>query len=312
MKVLVTGATGFVGQEVLSQLQRAHHSIRTLVRKRDEPRVRRIQAQYRLEVSEGDVLQADSLTQALAGIQAVIHLVGIISQTAKNSFQEVHVGGTHNMLAAAKQAGVRRFVHMSALGTRANTLSIYHQTKWAAEEAVRQSGLEWTIFRPSLIFGPHDHFVNLFAKLSRFSPLLPVMGNGRARFQPVAVEVVGSAFCRCITEPASVGVTFDLCGPDTLSFNQILDEISQALGRRRWKLHVPLSVARTQAAILEWAFPKLLGRAPPLNRDQLIMLQEDNVGVGGPANELFGLNQASFREGIAKYLRKTSDSRRAP
>jgi len=302
VKVFVTGATGFVGQEVLHRLHQAHHSIRILARSRNSPLVRRLQAEYRLEVQDGDVLRPESLTQAMNETQAVIHLVGIISQAAENAFENIHLRGTQNVLAAAKQAGVQHFAHMSALGTRPNAVSLYHQTKWAAEEEVRRSGLPYTIFRPSLIFGPRDQFVNLFARMSRFSPVLPVMGNGRARFQPVAVEVVAAAFTRCLTEPASVGLTLDLCGPETFSFNQILDVILQTMGRRRLLLHIPLSIARIQAAVLEWVFPKLLHQAPPLNRDQLVMLQEDNFGNSPPATELLGLPRVKFREGIQEYL----------
>lgn len=293
-----------MGQEVLHQLHQAHHAICILARNRNSPLVRKLQAAYRFEVRQADVFQPDSLAQAMSGTQAVIHLVGIISQAGRNTFENVHLRGTQNVLVAATQAGVRRLVHMSALGTRPNAASLYHQTKWAAEEEVRRSGLDYTLLRPSLIFGPRDHFVNLFARISRFSPALPVMGNGRARFQPVAVEVVGSAFTRCLTEPASVGLTLDLCGPEILTFNQILDEILQTLGRRRLKLHIPLGLARVQAAILEWIFPKLLRQAPPLNRDQLIMLQEDNVGNSEQAVELFGLKPVRFRDGIRKYLRQ--------
>jgi NADH dehydrogenase len=189
---------------------------------------------------------------------------------------------------------------------RPNATSNYHQTKWAAEESVRHSGLDYTIFRPSLIFGPRDQFVNLFARISRFSPILPILGDGAARFQPVAVQAVAAAFTKSVTEGAAIGQTFDLCGPDTFTFEEMLDEILASTGRRRVKVHLPLGVARVQAALLEWIFTKLLHRAPPLNRDQLIMLQEDNVGRGEPANALFALPQVGFREGIARYLSQNS------
>src|SRR5207237_1119041 len=108
---------------------------------------------------------------------AVIHLVGIISKVGRNTFENVHTQGTQNIVTSAREAGIKRFVHMSALGSRANAVSRYHQSKWAAEEAVRRSGLDYTIFRPSIIYGPKDHFVNLFDKMARFSPVLPVMGS---------------------------------------------------------------------------------------------------------------------------------------
>ncbi|PYK98025.1 MAG: hypothetical protein DME19_14010, partial [Verrucomicrobia bacterium] len=176
------------------------------------------------------------------------------------------------------------------------------RSKWAAEEMVRRSGLAWTMFRPSIIYGPNDGFVNLFARIAKFSPVLPVMGSGKSRLQPVAVEEVAACFVRALQEPRSAGRTFDLCGNEVFTLEELLDLILEVRGRKRMKLHVPWPLARCQAAFLEFVFPRLLGRAPPLNRDQLIMLQEDNVGDPKPAMELFGLKPTSFREGIARYL----------
>jgi NADH dehydrogenase len=235
-------------------------------------------------------------------MDAVIHLVGIISEVGASTFENVHTRGTGNIAAAARQAGVSRFVHMSALGTRPNAASRYHQTKWAAEELVRRSGLEFTIFRPSLIYGPGDQFINLFARLSRFSPVVPLMGSPRARFQPVPVETVAAAFVRSLGEPKAAGQTYDLCGPEALTLSEIVDRILDVLQRKRLKLQVPPSLARCQAIGLEFLFRRLLRRASPLNHDQLIMLQEDNLGNPRPANELFGLTPQALREGIAGYL----------
>ena len=302
MKVFVTGASGFVGEEIVRQLHAAGHSIRILARHPHSPRVQGAVSKYRAEIHPGNVLDADSLRGGLKDCEAVIHLVGIISEIGRNTFENVHALGTKNMITAAREAGVKRFAHMSALGTRLHAVARYHQSKWAAEEIVRQSGLDWTIFRPSIIYGPKDHFVNLFARLARFSPVLPVIGRGHGKLQPVPVGDVASAFVKCLTEPRSVGQTFDLCGKDVLTFTELLDQILTVTGRKRWKAHIPLRLARLQAALLEFIFPNLLGKAPPLNRDQLIMLSEDNVGNPQPANDLFRLRPISFREGIASYL----------
>lgn len=304
MKVLVTGATGFVGREIVRQLHQAGQGIRVLVRNRTSPRVPEAVSRYGAEVYPGDVLDAASLDGALSGADAVIHLVGIISEVGESTFENVHTRGTKNMVAAARQSGISRFVHMSALGTRPNAASRYHQTKWAAEELVRHSGLDFTIFRPSLIYGSEDQFMNLFARIIRFSPVVPLMGSPRARFQPVPVEAVAAAFARSLGEPKAVGQTYDLCGPEALTLSEIMDRILEVLQRKRLKLQVPLVLARCQAASLEFIFRCLLRKASPLNRDQLIMLQENNVGNPQPANELFGLNPVSVREGIAKYVKR--------
>jgi uncharacterized protein YbjT (DUF2867 family) len=294
MKILVTGGSGFVGREILRLLDATPHAVRVLAHRSTKL--------YGVEIHRGSVLDAASLVGAVAGIDAVIHLVGIISESGANTFENVHTVGTRNVVTAAKAVGIRRFLHMSALGTRADAVSRYHKTKWAAEEIVRQSGIDWTIFRPSIIYGRNDLFVNLFAGLSRFSPILPVIGTGESKLQPVPVEDVAACFVRSLSEPRSTGQTFDLCGPDRMSFVEVLNTILSVTRRKRLKPHIPLGLARLQAAALEFVFPKLLRKAPPLNRDQLLMLQEDNVGNPESANKLFGLKPVSFREGISRYL----------
>lgn len=304
MKVLVTGATGFVGREVARELHARGHSVRALVRSATSPRTRALVKSYQIELAVGEIFQASSLNAVVVGVDAIIHLVGIISEVGTQTFKNVHQRGTENVVQAAQKAGVTHFVQMSALGTRPAAVSRYHQTKWAAEEFVHASGLDYTIFRPGIIYGPGDHFVNLFAKMTRFSPVVPIMGKGQNLMQPVAVADVARAFVRSLETPEAIGQTFDLCGRERFTFEAIIDEILRATGRRRSKVKIPMPLARLQAAMLELVFPRLLGRAPPLNRDQLLMLQEDNVGDPGPAQKLFGLELEPFRQGIERYLRQ--------
>ena len=303
MKVFVTGATGFVGREIICRLHDAGHEIHFLTRSHNSASALAVEWGFDGQNYVGDIQDADFLKTSLKGLDAVIHLVGIISEVGANTFENVHTLGTKNIVAAAQQAGVRRFIHMSALGTRPNAIARYHKSKWAAEEIIRGSGLDYTIFRPSIIYGPRDMFVNLFAKMSRLLPVLPVIGSGQSKLQPVPVADVATCFVRALSEPKSIGQTYDLCGGEALSFEQVLDAILQVTGRKRWKLHLPLALARFQATLLEFIFPKLLGKAPPLNHDQFIMLSEDNVGNPQPANQLFGLQPVPFSEGISQYLR---------
>ncbi|MGN6641397.1 MAG: complex I NDUFA9 subunit family protein [Verrucomicrobiota bacterium] len=303
MNVLVTGGTGFVGGAVVRELQRAGHTIHLLAR---NPNSRKVQAEAgrcSAQVRSGNVLHAHSLADSATGLDAVIHLVGIISEVGEQTFEKVHTEGTRNMIMAAQNSGVKRFVHMSALGTRPNAVARYHQSKWAAEELVRQSGLDWTIFRPSIIYGPGDGFVNLFAGIIRRSPAVPILGSGESRFQPVHVNQVAKAFVNSLNEPRAVGQTFTLAGPEVFTLNEIVDAILKAMQRKRFKLHLPLGIARAQAGLVEGVFNKLLHRVPPLNRDQVLMLQEDNVGDGRPADDLLELKHGSFQEGITTYLR---------
>ncbi len=302
MKVLVTGATGFVGREIMRELPRAGHETHILTRDGYEDSTQAAEKDLSAKIHFGNILNLDSLQRACQGMDAIIHLVGIISEVGENTFENVHTIGTKNIVNAARQAGVRRFIHMSALGTRPNAAARYHQTKWAAEEFVRSSGLDWTIFRPSIIYGPGDQFVNRFARMARWSPVLPVIGDGQSKFQPIAVADVATCFVKALNEARSIGQTYDLCGRDVLTFEAVLDTIMEVTGQKRLKLHTPNGLARSQATILEFVYCRLRGKASPLNRDQILMLREDNVGNAQPANELFGLKPISLRDGIASYL----------
>jgi uncharacterized protein YbjT (DUF2867 family) len=296
--VLVTGATGFVGRAVVRELHRRRIPTRALVRDPESQSARDLANDSAVELIKGDVAEPGGLRNALEGVTRVIHLVGIISEAGRATFENVHTGGTANLVSAAVAAGVKRLAHMSALGTRPNAVSRYHRTKWAAEQVVRGSPIEWTIFRPSLIYGPGDHFISLFGKIARFSPVLPVPGSGRARFAPVHVSQVSRAFVGAIEEQRASGQTMDLCGREVFTLPEMLGVVVRSAKKRRAIVRIPLPVARLQATLLELLFGRALRKPPPLNRDQLIMLEEDNLGDGSPADRLFGLEHPRFAEAI--------------
>jgi NADH dehydrogenase len=302
MKVLVTGATGFVGSEVTRQLHAAGHRPRLLVRNPNSKRATVLAAQCNADLVPGDVLKSESLERICIDCDAVIHLVGIISEVGGQTYERVHTVATRRIASAASAAGVKRFIQMSALGTRANARSRYHQTKWAAESAVRATAPGWTIFRPSIIYGPGDGFVNLFADMSRTAPAIPLIGGGRTRFQPIPVTDVAKCFVRALAETEAMGQTYDLCGTEEFSLRDIVQMILQAKHRRRLLLSIPFPLARLQATLMELLFNRLLHRAPPLNRDQVTMLLDDNVGDGAPARKLFQLGSTNMRAGIREYL----------
>ncbi len=302
MKIFVTGATGFVGRHILQQLHREGHSVRILVRKPESETARGLSNRFQVELQPGTIYDEAALERGVAGMNAAIHLVGIISEIGENTFDNVHTLGTKNVVAAVKRAGIERFIHMSALGTRAKSRSRYHHTKWLAEEAVRQSDLDYTIFRPSLIFGPGDQFTSLLATIIRSSPVIPIMAKESVHFQPIAIEEVAKAFARSAVEPRAIGETYDLCGPERLTFEEIVEALCEAMGRKRLKLRVPLGLSNKLAAGLEYLFARVLKKPAPLNRDQLLMLQENNIGDPEPADRLFDLSPISFRNGAIKLL----------
>jgi NADH dehydrogenase len=295
-RVFVTGATGFVGRAVIQALRAGGHTVRCLVRRGSERDLRGLGA---IERVEGDVLVRPGLDGNMAGCQAVVHLVGIIREQPSRgiTFERVHTQGTLNMLDAAATAGVRRFLHMSALGTRPNARARYHRTKWAAEEAVRASGLRWTIFRPSIIYGRGDEFVTMLAYFVRRYPIMPVIGSGRQRLQPVPVEHVAEGFARALVTVTAEKQTYDVGGLDTVTLLELLDLIGAAVGRRRVrKLHIPLGVMRPLALLLH--------RLPgfPVTPDQLLMLEEDNAGDPAPFYSTFGLTPLPLATGIRRML----------
>jgi uncharacterized protein YbjT (DUF2867 family) len=296
MKVLVTGATGFIGTAVCAALTSAGVEVRRLAR----TTARNSRAAGAVESIAGSVLEPSSLRGVCAGCDAVVHLVGIISECREQTFEAVHVEGTRAILRAALDAGVSRFVQMSALGTRPGAVARYHRSKWEAEELVRGSGLDWTVFRPSLVYGAGGGFTSLMEKMSRWSPVMPVIGSGKGLLQPVAVEDVARCFAAAAISRASTGKTFDLCGLERLTFEEVLKTILAAKRRRRLLLHLPVPVARVQARLLEAVYPAVFGVAPPLNRDQILMLAEDNTGDPAPAMAAFGFRPLNFRERIGE------------
>ena len=282
MTVLVTGATGFVGPHVVHALRARDLPVRALVR--DPGHAARLQA-WGVDLARGDVTDPSSLRSAVAGVDTVIHLVSIIVGRPAD-FERIMAQGTRDLVAAAKEAGVRRFVLASALGLDEATKDAvpYFRAKWAMETAVKESGLEYVIFRPSFVFGKDGGALPTFVRLARFAPVTPVIGSGTIRLQPIWVEDVAEYFARAVDEPGVANRTFEIGGPDAPTWNEFWDLLKRVLGTRRPSLHVPFGVMRVQAALTE----KLPGA--PVTRDQLTMLElGDNVVTDPSAVETFQL-----------------------
>lgn len=295
-RVFVTGAAGFVGRAVVQALRADGHAVRCLVRRGSEHDLRGFEA---IERVEGDVRSRHTLEDDIAGCDTVIHLVGIIREAPARgvTFDRVHVDGTMNVLDVARAAGVRRMIHMSALGTRSGARSRYHETKWAAEEAVRSSPLPWTIFRPSIIYGRGDGFISMLGGMIRRLPVIPVIGDGQQRLQPIPVEQVAEAFARAVTQPDTAKQTFELGGPNIVTMLTLIDMVAAAIGKRRLvKVHVPLGVVRTAA--------RLFHRLPafPLTPDQLSMLEENSTCDPEPFYSAFGIVPLPLANGLRRMF----------
>jgi NADH dehydrogenase len=226
-----------------------------------------------VDLAAGDVTDPASLRAACEGVKAVIHLVAII-KGAPADFERVMAAGTRNVVAAAQEAGVRRFVLASALGLDERTKDAvpYFAAKWEMERAVRESGLQHVIFRPSFVFGRDGGVLPTFIRLARLAPLTPIIGPGTQRLQPIWVEDLAEYYARALTEPAAANRTFDLGGPEAVSWNEFWERLKRVLGVRRPSLHVPFGAMRLQATLTE----RLPGA--PVTRDQLTMLElGDNV-----------------------------------
>lgn len=293
--ILLTGGTGFVGGHLADELLKGSLKVRCLVR--DPKKASRL-AGAGCEVAHGDVSDPASILNAITPeVDAVIHLVGILNESKGSTFKAVHFDGTRNVVASCIVKGVKRYLHMSALGTRPGARSEYHRTKWMAEEIVRASGLDYTIFRPSVIFGPGDAFTTVFARVMRFSPLVFIPGDGKSMMQPVFVKDAVAAFAAALKRPATAGGVYDIAGPDTYTFDSIVDRIAFVLGKKRYKVHIPMSVMRLNAALAG----KVLSK-PPVSRDALLTLEEDNVTRRRDLEEAFGIKPVLFIDGLRSYL----------
>jgi NADH dehydrogenase len=280
--VLVTGGTGFIGPHVVHALRARDIPVRALVR--DPGRASRLTS-WGAELATGDVTDRVSLSAACEGVDAVVHQVAII-KGSKQAFESVMEQGTRNVVAAAQEAGVRRFVLASALGLdeRSKDAVPYFAAKWQMEKAVRESGLEHVIFRPSFVFGSDGGVLPTFIRLARYAPVTPIIGPGRQRLQPIWVEDLAEYYARALTEQAAANRTFDLGGPEAVSWNEFWERLKRVLGVHRPSIHVPFGVMRVQATVTE----RLPGA--PLTRDQLTMLQlGDNVVGDSSAVETFQL-----------------------
>jgi uncharacterized protein YbjT (DUF2867 family) len=294
--ILVTGATGFVGPKIVHALRERDRPVRCLVRNPSRGEAKAL-VSWGCDLVEGDVADAASLRRATTGCEVVVHLVAI-RQGSQDQFRRVMEQGTRDLVDAAKEAGVRRFVLMSALGTTEETKDLvpYFHAKWEAEQAVAGAELEHVIFRPSFIFGRDGGILPTFKRLVKLAPVTPVIGSGERRMQPIWIDDVAAYFAAGVDKPEAAGGIFELGGPDAVTWNEFWARLKRALRVRRPTVHVPIGLMRANALVTE----RLPGNIP-LTRDLLTMLEHgDNVVSNDAAVRMFGIPLASLDEQLSR------------
>lgn len=296
--IFVTGGTGFVGSAVVRRLRERDEEVRSLARNPTLPDAQRLREQGS-EVVQGDMTDSASLRRGVEGCEAVVHIAAI-RQGRPEQFRRIMSEGTRDLVAAAQEAGVRRFVQMSALGVNEQTKDEipYYRAKWEQEQTVQSSGLEWVIFRPSFIFGRGGGILPTFARITRLTPVTPVVGAGTQRIQPIWIDDLAEIFADALRNPAAANRLFELGGPDAVDWNELWERLKRAQGIRRPSVNVPMGVMRLNARLTE----RLPGEIP-LTRDLLRMMElGDNTADVRPAVEAFGVPLTPLDEQLRRAV----------
>ncbi|MEW5683762.1 MAG: complex I NDUFA9 subunit family protein [Pseudomonadota bacterium] len=299
--VTVFGGSGFVGTQAVRFLAKAGWRVRVAVRNPNLAYKMRLLGDVgQVDIVQANVRDPESLNRALEGASAVVNLVGILYETGRQSFQSVHADGARNIAEAAKAQGVTRFVQVSALGADEASPSKYARSKAAGEAAVRTQFPHATIVRPSIVFGQGDGFFNKFATLAQFSPVLPLIGGGHTRFQPVFVGDLGRALAQIVSDPASAGQTYELGGPATHSFRELMEMMLAETEQRRGLVPVPWALAGPLGGLGDLVAGLL---PPPVTSDQIALLKADIVASGQhPGLSALGITPTSLEAVLPSYL----------
>jgi uncharacterized protein YbjT (DUF2867 family) len=298
--VVVVGGSGFVGRHLVPRLAAAGYRVVVVTRHRE--RARHLLPLPTVDVVEADAGEAPGLARIAAGATAVVNLTGIINEVGDETFAKAHIGVTQSAIDACRSAGVRRLLQMSSLNADPAGPSRYQRSKGEAEARVAASGLDWTIFEPSVIFGPEDSFLNLFARLSRSLPVL-ALGSPDARFQPVYVGDVATCFVHAVSDAATIGKRYPLCGPTVYTLYQLVRYVGEVTGAERPVLTLGPTLSKFQALALELLPGKLM------SRDNLASMERDSVcNCDFPA--IFGIAPTALEAVAPAYL--APDAGRSP
>ncbi len=293
--ILVTGGTGFVGSHLVRRL--ASESIQTRCLVRRTSNIERLK-EPGIEVAYGDLTDRESLKKAVEGTDVVIHLVGIIVEKKGATFEIVHAQGTRNLVEACREANVRRFIYISALGARENARSGYHITKWEAEQVVINSGMEYVIFRPSIMIGEGGEFITMLSRIVRWAPIIPII-DGESRVQPIYVENTVDCIMKSLNDPRTTNRIFEIAGPYQITYKELFLTLMEVLGIDNPTFEIPITFMQPAACLLEGIMEK-----PPITAQQLLMLQEDNICDISEMQEVFNLDLVTPKEALMTFLKK--------
>lgn len=291
--ILITGGTGFVGGHLVNRLSQEKIRSRCLIRKSSN--IEKLNKPG-IDLAFGDLTDEESLKKALQGVDTVVHLVGIIVEKKGATFEIIHTQGTRNLVKACKKAGVRRFIYISALGARENARSRYHITKWEAEQAVIKSGMEYVIFRPSIMIGKGGEFITMLTKIVQEAPVVPII-DGKSKVQPIYVENTIECVIKSLIEPKIKNRIFEIAGPYQITYRELFLTLMDVLRIKKLSIQIPIWLMWPAAYILERLIEK-----PPITTQQLIMLQEDNICDIKEMQEVFNIHLISLKEALQTFL----------
>jgi NADH dehydrogenase len=298
--ILVTGASGYVGSHIVRRLHGAGKPVRAMIHDRrraeNEGRLRGLP----IELVQGDVTRPETLRPAMQEVSAIVHTVAIAIEKRDRTYESVNHQGTVHVVDAARAAGVSRFINLSQLGADPSLPYRLLESKGKAQAYVAESGLDWTAFRPSVIWGPEDEFANTFARLVPLSPIFfPIIGSGEARFEPVWVEDVVSCIAKALDDPKTIGQEYEIGGPEVLTLEDIERRTLNAIGAQRIFMRVPLPLIRIAVALMQILLP-----SPPVTSGLLELLGVSNVTEANAIHQFVDDPRPFTSENASEYMRR--------